>query len=450
MQKFISKYGLAAHLAFAAVAPLPLSGLVSEAAVATVLLWLSGAALIWMFLSPSVFAGESLRHARSRMTKALLRDPLMWVMLFLVVAAGVRALNGGIKMAYDAEEMQWSIADAVFPLLPGTVDGHGYLPFATAVLAFVAVSACRHALGKAARLGFFFMAAVLAGVNAFARLVLGFEEGSPVVGNGFIYGIYLLVGTVALSGAFEYRWNKMMPFFVFAIGFTAAGTFAYSSPLQIISFLAAESVLLGYCFFHAHATMRKAAEFKLLVAFGLSIAVGVFAALSLLPESLMSDKISAILSWKLFSEEFSGLRSVLSEIAFRSWKVHPWLGSGLASFSLDVRFFATDSDWMTLVSERAAALNGYWHLLAERGIVGAALLALPLILLLVYFSISCVRGVMAFRLPHPAAFAGVLILAVVAADAFFGVSFLSSEVMAAVVFSLAVSAKSFPKEKSDG
>jgi hypothetical protein len=241
-----------------------------------------------------------------------------------------------------------------------------------------------------------------------------------------------------------------MLLFVFSIGATAAGLFAFSTPLAVVSFFGAELLVVGYVFFYTHATLRKAAEFKLLVVFALSVAVGVFAVLSLIPEAELNSKVAAILEWKLFPDDFFELRGVLSDIAFRSWKVHPWLGSGLASFPLDVRFFATNDDWLLLVSERAEAFNGYWHLIAERGIIGSALLALPLVLVLAHFFIAMVRGIMAFRLPHPSALIGILALAAVVADAFFGVSFLRPETMAAVAFSLAVSTKSFPKERLDG
>jgi hypothetical protein len=78
------------------------------------------------------------------------------------------------------------------------------------------------------------------------------------------------------------------------------------------------------------------------------------------------------------------------------------------------------------------------------------MLALPLIILAVHFFIALVRGVMAFRLPHPSAFPGVLVLAVLVATAFYDVSFLRPEIMVAAAFSLAVSTKSFPKERFDG
>ena len=447
MQKFISKYALAAHLALAAVAPLPLMRFFEVAEAATAMLWLTAFALVWMLLSPSVFSGERVSEARRRLLRSMFYDPLFWVMALVVLLAGVRALNGGVKMAYDAEAMVWSIASATFPLLPGTVDGCGYLPFATSLLAAVLMIGCRHALGKAARTAFCFTASALAGIFALAELAFGIDGAPPAA---FAYGIYLMAGTVALAGAFEFRWNRIMLLFVFSIGATAAGLFAFSTPLAVVSFFGAELLVVGYVFFYTHATLRKAAEFKLLVVFALSVAVGVFAVLSFIPEAELNSKVAAILEWKLFPDDFFELRGVLSDIAFRSWKVHPWLGSGLASFPLDVRFFATNDDWLLLVSERAEAFNGYWHLIAERGIIGSALLALPLVLVLAHFFIAMVRGIMAFRLPHPSALIGILALAAVVADAFFGVSFLRPETMAAVAFSLAVSTKSFPKERLDG
>ena len=99
-------------VALAAVAPLPLLRYFDESATATAMLWLSGFALVWTLLSPSVFSGERMNDARRRILRSMFSDPLVWVMLLLVLVSGVRALNGGIKMAYDAEAMIWSIAPA--------------------------------------------------------------------------------------------------------------------------------------------------------------------------------------------------------------------------------------------------------------------------------------------------------------------------------------------------
>ena len=76
MQKLIAKYALAAHLAIASVAPLYLSRFVGDDCVATVILWLSGFAARWMFLSPSVIGGERVRDSRRRVLRGFLSDPL--------------------------------------------------------------------------------------------------------------------------------------------------------------------------------------------------------------------------------------------------------------------------------------------------------------------------------------------------------------------------------------
>ena len=96
MQKFIAKYGLAAHLAILAVAPLLRLPFCGERVVAAVLLWLSLLTGLWMLLGPSVRGGERLHDARHRVAFALLSDPLSWVLLGGIVFSGFRALNTGI------------------------------------------------------------------------------------------------------------------------------------------------------------------------------------------------------------------------------------------------------------------------------------------------------------------------------------------------------------------
>ena len=85
MQKAIAKYGLAAHLAILAVAPLFLFPFFGEDTIAVVLLWLSLPAAVWTFMQPSVRRGEMLHDARDRVSSEVFRDPFFWVMLVVVV-----------------------------------------------------------------------------------------------------------------------------------------------------------------------------------------------------------------------------------------------------------------------------------------------------------------------------------------------------------------------------
>ena len=140
MQKIIAKYGLAAHLAILAVAPLVLFPFCSACVVATVLLWLSLLAGIWMVLGPSVYGGERLHDARCRVASNLFFDPLTWVLLAAVLFSGFRALNTGVAFRYNAETAVWYVASATFPLFPGVVGSSGYIDFAATVAFYLRLS----------------------------------------------------------------------------------------------------------------------------------------------------------------------------------------------------------------------------------------------------------------------------------------------------------------------
>ena len=133
MQKFIAKYGLAAHLAILAVAPLFLFPFCSDRVVAAALLWLSLLTGLWMLLGPSMYGGERLHDARRRVASDLLSDPLSWVLLAGIIFSGLRALNTGIAFRYNAETAVWYVSSATVPIFPGVVGSSGDLDFAVAV-----------------------------------------------------------------------------------------------------------------------------------------------------------------------------------------------------------------------------------------------------------------------------------------------------------------------------
>ena len=163
MQKLISKYGLAAHLAILAVAPLFLFPFCSEGSIATTVLWLSVLCGVWVIMEPSRRSQEMLHDARSRIAQAIAKDPVFWLTLFLAVVSGVRFFNDGVMMGYDAEKLIWVLTEPASPLLPGSVAGAGYLPFAASIAIIVILQGARHALGKSARISFLFLVPFLAG-----------------------------------------------------------------------------------------------------------------------------------------------------------------------------------------------------------------------------------------------------------------------------------------------
>ena len=462
MNRVLAKYGLAAHLAFVSVAPLFLLPFCSEATTAKVLLWLSAFAFFWCFLAPSVRAGETTHAARARVSASVVRDPLFWTSVALAALAGVRALNGGVRMAYDAEESAWRMTQPAIEILPGCVDGSGFLPFAAATAIVVVLLGARHALGRSARMAFLLVAGACAGLAAVVALVAA-REGSEACAAlfsttdntfsyfGFAEGFWFLGGLAALATAFERSWVKATPLFALAIGGTALGLFLFAPPALALVFAALALAVLAAAFVYLLRVVGRSSQFRYLAVFAIAMALGGLTVAFFAPQDALAARLDAFMTGDFLPKELLSLRRTLSDIALRAWKTSPWTGTGLASFGLDVRFQAQPADWATLPRGIAAIPNGGWLVLAERGLVGAACLVLPF----GFIAFSFGRRVAAWathRLvaPHPGVFLAPLAALALAAAVPFDASFLRAEALLAAVSVAAVAPKCFPniEEKS--
>ena len=448
MQKLISKYGLAAHLAILAVAPLFLSPVC--------VFWLSGFVLLWLFMEPSRVGGERLFEARARVAALMVRDPMLWISLVLLVYAFVRFFNVGIAMSYDAESQVWKMADPIFPILPGSVAGFGG-PELAATLAFaIVIQGCRHAMGRSARAAFLLCASACAGgvAVAFAGLMC---LGNPLyveLSNfslinpsyiGTAFGIYWLVGTVALLGAYERKWFLAMPLTILSVGGNVAGLFLFAPASVQVVMAAGELLLLLYVFFYAMRRLPGSGEFKFLVTFGMSIVVGAVLAVAVLSNGDLTARLLPYENGNFLGSDYMAVRKILSATSFQAWKDNPWLGTGLGSFPLDLKFLAASIDWSVVQPEQVAPLNGYWHLLVERGILGAVQIICPLAILLWSFGVAMVKGVRV-ELPHPACWLGPIVLIVMLVEMLVDTSFSIPGVPLAAASLLAIAACSFSKE----
>lgn len=458
VQKLIAKYGLAAHLALTAVAPLFLFPFFDAGQVARVLLWLSLAAALWTLLEPSVHVDESLHGARRRVARVIVRDPLFWLFIVVTFVAGIRALNGGVSLAYDAETAKWALSPASLPYFPCSVDEAGFLPFAAAVSASVLIVSCRHSLGRSARMAFLLFASVLAGVAAVVAVSLlpaGNEQvqiaasgegfGHSFVGSAF--GLHLLGGTVAAAAVFERDWKRMMPFVAFSVGGTAAGLFVFAPSFTVVAFACAELLLLILVFVFACFRFKSAGEFKLLVVIGLSFVLGYVAVVSLVPNAQLAREAAPFTALSFFTDEFMKLRAVLSGIALKTWLSHLWIGTGIGSYVLDFRFNASPEDWLVAPRGALAASNGWLNLLAERGVLGAALIGLPVGFLCFSFGKRLMRWIPLGGLPHPACWLPLLAGLVLAVTGLFDCSFLRADVLAVCGAFFAIAQHSFPARK---
>ena len=457
MQKFISKYALAAHLALLAVAPLFLSPLVGEGAVATVLLWLTPLVATWVLLEPSRRADEMLHDARARVASAIAVDPLFWFLLLAVAFTGVRALNDGVKMAYDAETFKWFLREPAIAFLPGAVPGAGRLPFAATLALAVVILGCRHALGKSARVAFVFSCTVFAGVAALVAISLcalghpGCRAAVAMTATpqnasfaGTAFGLHFLGGLVGLVGAYENKWGSRIFFYSLALGAVAAGLYFFAPLPVILFYLAAALVLLAASLAYIAFVKGRNLAFKCVASLVLAALVPALCAFGLAPADLNADRLAPLGDgWTFFPDGFLATRDILSSIAAQAFRDHPWIGTGLGSFPLDVKFGATAADWRVLVPGQSTALSGWWQLAAERGIVGALFFAGVLGFLGTTFFrrlVTCFGR----RFFLPLVVLGPIALLAAAAEAFFDVSFLRADALLALAAFAAVAGRALP------
>ena len=456
MQKFIAKYGLAAHLAILAVAPLFLFPFFGDATIAVTMLWLSLPAAVWMFMQPSVKRGEMLHDARARVVSGIFRDPLFWVLLVAVVFCGLRALNTGVAMAYDAETSKWLVASPAFPLLPASAGDAGFLPFAGAVGCMVLAIACRHALGRSARQVYLLVSSSLAGAAAALALFVANMGNAAAAGAiacshsdlsfiGVAFAVHSLCGVAAVVSTLENRWNRAMPVLLLSVGGTAAGAFAFAPAYVSGIFLVAWVAVFGYSFFYAFRILRGASEFKMLIAMAVSLLGGWVLVTMTTTGSFVSSRAAPFVDRIFFPDWYEGARHAVTSLSLKAWMDSPWTGTGVGSFGLDIRFNATPADWAVIPRTLAAPPLGWFKLLVERGIVGVAILALPFILMLVTYFARLVGWLFARIAPQPGCWVAPAVVAAVMTTGFFDCSYLRVDVLMAVAAVLSLSASTFPK-----
>lgn len=448
MQKFLTKYGLAAHLALLAVAPLFLSE--------TAILWVAALVAVGVIMEPSRVGSEMLHDARRRVARGLLRDPLFWVGLTLVVIAAIRALNTGVALAYDAEGGKWSLATPIMPILPGSVEGVGGWHFAMACAGLVLVMGCRHALGRSARSAFVLAASFFASIIVFVKLLavrtniealthfVECSRNDPAY-EGCAYGILFLMSTATLATVFERRWWRSLLVAVVGICGTLLGLFYLAPPPSTVLFGGASLLMLLYVFVYLRLKISKTADFRCLVVYSMVVSFAVMIALTIGPDLILQQKAEPYLTGAFLDSTFWPVREVLSRVSFAAWRDHPWLGTGLGSYSIDMSMYAVSADWKVITSLQTSPLNGYWLLLAERGVVGAFLLAIPLTIMLVTYVRKLLGGVRS--LPQPLAWVMPLLLIIAGAEMMIDCSYLLAKTILPLLAAFSISANSFAKEK---
>ena len=448
-----------------AVSPLFLYPYCGEGWTAAALMCLSVSALLWMLLEPSRRSGESLLDARLRVFGGLVRDPVFWMLAVVVLLAGMRWANDGIGMVYNPEARVWSMGSPVLTFLPGATKGRGVLEFAGALGVLVAVSSVRHALGKSARLSFLLTSSCLAALAAISwglAAHCGVKGATDAVARGMLtssffgtaFALHLLGGIVALAGMFELGWNRMLLVYSFGLGGSMTGAYFLLPPHLVVLYAALAVVTLVVSLVYVGVTRGASDASKCVVAVLLSFLFPVLLSLALTPGVEATARIAALFAdeadagARLFlPESFWRSRELMSAMAFKEWLVHPWLGTGLGSFPIDLRFNAKDADWLLLDVGQKLPRSGWWALLLERGIIGALMIALPVGGMAFTFVRRLTGAFRGKRLFIPGCWLGVACAVAFTAQSFVDASFLLPEAMMAAAAFLALAAASLPPKE---
>ena len=464
----VSKYGLATHLALAAALPAALAQFLSTDALACVVLWISFLALVWIVMEPSVYSGETVSAARWRVIHGALKDPLAWFLLFVVLFSCCRWLNGGVKLAFDPEAAAWSVKSPSLTFLPSSAGESGFLPFAFVCASVPVILGVKHALGRNARLWFgifsgaisatgAFAAAIYAGIGDTAFKAMAMRSFGAPFFLGSMYALFLPLAVSCGIEAEERSMKKARLVFAWSVAGNVLGAYVFLPAFLSFPYLLISVVLTVIALVLAarRANAAVAARAASMLFFGVIIAIFTF---MVLPDAdIQARKMEGLEFEKSFPPALADRSEALRRISKAMWLEHPWAGVGVGAFGLHAPFCATKEDWAVLPPEPKDGSNGYFTIIAERGIVGGLIWLAGIGFLLWFWGRRLVGAFgwqkeqdegRAFLQNMPATvWAGPLVLVACAVDAWFSSGFPLTPLAACAMAGMSLSAASFPKAK---
>jgi hypothetical protein len=464
----VSRFGLATHLALAAALPAALAQFVSVNWLSVSMLWVCLAAWIWMMFEPSVLSGETVSRARSRMVGRMVRDPFVWFMVLAVSFSLIRWLNSGVALFYDAEKTVWSVKESAMPIMPASSGDAGLLPLAVSVVLATVVAGVRHALGRNARIWFGVTAGAFSAIGGLAAVVcvaFGDEAFKTAAlmsfGQPWFYGTaFALILPVSIAcgiEAEEREITKARLLFAFAVAGNAVAAFVFLPILLAVGYLLVSVVVaavsLALC--KKRAGAAACARAASMLAFGIVGAVSAVMAPSY--KSIVQEKVKGVNIENAFTPALADRNEALQRVSLAMWKDFQWKGVGVGAFKLQAPFYVAKEDWQVLPPRPEQSSNGYFTLIAERGIVGSLFWLVGIGFLLFAWVARLVESfywhktleegrAWVFCIPS-VVWAGLAVLVAGLADAWFSSGFPLTALPVSVVSAMTLAAASFPKMK---
>lgn len=392
LQRLLTKYGLAFHVA--CVCLFPFLFLSHPRAFNDVpLLWLSLLVAEMLVCLPSVKRYETLSDARARVYRALLWDPFFYVGLGIVGVAAVRLVNSGCELVYLPDADIWQMSAPPVDWAPFSVGRTAALANLSFLAACVAVGvALRVALGKASKRWLLQTLSCASGCVAVCLVVqnslsapssLELVDGAMHSAWGTLFGLWLLLGIGLLTDAMARGQRGKSALFLLGVAGNLAGLlfFAHAVMAAVFSVLALLLLLHGLAYLRS--IVPRGDQFKLFLGYVLLVVLAVLACVFVFPENPLAVRVKAALSDDSGWESWVASRKLRSNAALKIWQEHPWSGVGPDGFGHYVGFSVESKEWGGLKMDRAYVYHDWLQYLCETGVLGVMLFLAAGIILLV-------------------------------------------------------------------
>ncbi|NLG36341.1 MAG: O-antigen ligase family protein [Lentisphaerae bacterium] len=377
MQKILTKYGLAIHVALVCFYPFAGFGH-SRWLLFLPFLWLALAVAELMVLLPSVHRDETLADARRRMARDLCWDPLLYIGVALAGMLMVQWLNGGCPLVYLPDADVWQISAPPVAWAPFCVEtAAGFSQFCILVACVAAGLAVRNALSRAPKRMLLQGMAVAGGCVALVSVARMWPEGCPAdaasQARGTFFGFWMLLSWGLLADALARFQRGGRALYGFGILANLVGLIFYSPPLSVCLYGILGLTLFLYALVCLDAQVPKKTQVLLFLVTVLALAALVVSLGFLMPDNPVAVKMKEAWPVAEYWEKTVATRRIRMDAALGLWKEHLWFGCGTGGFFHGVGLLLTDKEWALLQTDQAYAYHEYIQILCEYGVVGLAL-----------------------------------------------------------------------------
>ena len=395
------RYGVALHLAVLAIyASWARGG--SAPAFFWAIPWLALGVIEMMFLLPPMHEGDSVRAAVRRVWRGILRDPVFYIGLALILFLALQWLNGPREMTYNAGTAAWEYTPPPWPGFPFCVvrsEAAQVLIWAVGVCAILLTmrhGGMRRDLKRWLLKVIVFNGAILAAVGL-AHLATGTDKlfGIRPIGTFFFStfgypnhaGAYFTLVTAINIGLVmevlggEEHTQSSSGWLQVALVLNLLGVFFSLCRAGMVLTLAILAFAAVYGTVYLWNRLAVSAKLRLLTLVAGLVLFAAFMAVKA-PGNPILREIKSI-EWLRLHEQLQGDRAELGRAAVDIWQDYPWSGTGGWGFRRFVGMYMGPEKYDYLrAAGRANVHNDALQYLCEHGMIGMVLI-LGLILVVV-------------------------------------------------------------------